>query len=315
MRNHALRKNLLLAVLLCCAETFGLETFGLETFGLPGVYAQTPDITGFVEWEKMELAASVALNLNSAGIRLPTGRSQAEEFIDAEYPRLIRASLLSIPVDSSRVLRDLIDRGEFSLQSVETIARSAARVPPALSADLSSMTASYTIDLSRLSAALVRHSSATELVRPLRPLPAASYTGIIILAADPLPIHGRNTSAPAQPCLFPKIWDTGMNLIYERSMMDADVAHNASMVRYVAPSGVFRPTPSGLSPELTALVGNNPLRVIARGVYGIRPTDPIIDREDALLILSSDDNIRLLREGRVAIMLDQSVLSNPIVRD
>jgi hypothetical protein len=63
---------------------------------------------------------------------------------------------------------------------------------------------------------------------------------------------------------------------------------------------------------LAALVGNNPLRVIARGVYGIRPTDPIIDREDALLILSSEENLLLLREGRVAIMLDQSVLSNQV---
>jgi hypothetical protein len=265
-----------------------------------------------VEWEKMEITASVALNLASAGIRLPTGRSQAEEFVGAEYPRLIRPSLLSIPVDSSSLLRDLIDRGEFSLRNVETIAGEARRVPPALSADLSSMTVSYTIDLSRLSAALVRHSRPAELARPLRPLPAASYTGIIILAAEPLPIRGRNSSVLAQPCLFPKIWDTNMSLIYERSMMDPGRAQHAAMIRYAAPSGVFRPTPSGLSPELAELVGDNPLRIIARGVYGIRPTDLIIDREDALLILSSEENIRLLREGRVAIVLDESVLRNPL---
>jgi hypothetical protein len=103
-----------------------------------------------------------------------------------------------------------------------------------------------------------------------------------------------------------------MSLIYERSMMDPDRARSAAMIRYASPSGVFHPTPSGLSPELAALVGGNPLRIIARGVYGIRPTDPIIDREDALLILSSEENIRLLREGRVAIVLDQSVLRNPL---
>jgi hypothetical protein len=260
----------------------------------------------------MELVASAALNLASADIRLPTGRAQAEELVDAEYPRLIRPSLLSIPVDSSISLRDLIDRGEFSLQSVGAIIQGARRVPPALSTDLSSLTASYTIDLTRLSAALVRHSRPTELVRPLRPLPAASYTGIIILAAEALPIQGRNIAALAQPCLFPKVWDSAMNLIYERSMMDADRARSSDMVRYVSSSSVFRPTPSGLSPELAELVGNNPLRIIARAVYGIRPTDPVIDREDALLILSSEENLRLLREGRVAIMLDKSVLSNQI---
>jgi hypothetical protein len=98
-------------------------------------------------------------------------------------------------------------------------------------------------------------------------------------------------------------------------MMNTDTAQNAGMVRYVSPSSVFRPTPSGLSPELTALVGNNPLRIIARGVYGIRPTDPIIDREDALIILSSDDNIRLLREGRVALVLNQGVLKSPLSQE
>jgi hypothetical protein len=260
----------------------------------------------------MEIAASVALNLASAGIRLPTGRAQAEELVDTEYPRLIRPSLLSIPVDSSSFLQDLIDRGEFSLQSTGAIAQGARRVPPALSADLSSLTASYTIDLTLLSAALVRHSRPVEPARPLRPLPTAAYTGIIILAAEALPIQGRNAAALAQPCLFPKVWDADMNLIYERNMMDTDIARRSAMIRYVSSSSVFRPTPSGLSPELAALVGNNPLRIIARGVYGIRPTDPIIDREDALLILSSEENLRLLREGRVAIMLDKSVLSNQI---
>ncbi|MDR3123419.1 MAG: polymerase [Treponema sp.] len=292
-----MRKRLVVVLTVCCAL---------------GVHGQTLDIAGAVEWETMEIAASVALNLASAGIRLPTGRAQAEELVDTEYPRLIRPSLLSIPVDSSSFLQDLIDRGEFSLQSTGAIAQGARRVPPALSADLSSLTASYTIDLTLLSAALVRHSRPVEPARPLRPLPTAAYTGIIILAAEALPIQGRNAAALAQPCLFPKVWDADMNLIYERNMMDTDIARRSAMIRYVSSSSVFRPTPSGLSPELAALVGNNPLRIIARGVYGIRPTDPIIDREDALLILSSEENLRLLREGRVAIMLDKSVLSNQI---
>jgi hypothetical protein len=106
-----------------------------------------------------------------------------------------------------------------------------------------------------------------------------------------------------------------MNLIYERGMMDTGRARSAAMVRYASPADVFRPTPSGLSPEVAALVGNNPLRIIAREVYGIRPTDPVIDREDALLILSSEDNLLLLREGRVALMVDPGVLKNSLVRE
>jgi hypothetical protein len=80
------------------------------------------------------------------------------------------------------------------------------------------------------------------------------------------------------------------------------------MVKYVSRPRVFRDTPSGIDPDVELLVGNNPLRIIARGVFGIRPTDPIIDRDDALLIISSENNRRLLREGKVVIVLDDSVL-------
>jgi hypothetical protein len=293
----------------------GLFFSGLCLLALTGAYGQTMNITGAIAWETMEISASMALNLSSAGIRLPTGRAQAEEMIATEYPRLVRPSILSIPVDSSSTIKDLIDRGEFTLRNVGSIALSARRVPPALSPDLASLTASYTIDLTSIAGALIRHSRPADIIRPLRPLPASSYTGIIILAAETLPVRGRNTGSLVLPCLFPKIWDTEMNLIYERNMMNTGTARMAGMVRYVTESSVFRPTPSGLSPELTELVGDNPLRIFARGVYGSRPTDPIIDREDALVILSSETNLQLLREGRVALMLNAGVLRSPLVQE
>jgi hypothetical protein len=260
----------------------------------------------------MDIHTSVALRLASVGIRLPTGRAQAEELISTEYPRLVRPALLAIPVDSSNTVEDLINSGEFSLRTVGSIALSAKRIPPALSTDLAFLTANYTIDLTRIGAALIQQSIPMEVTRPLRPIPAAAYTGIIIIANETLPVHGRNSGARVLPCLFPKVWDTEMNLIYDRHMLYNETAQTAGMVRYVSEESIFRPTPSGLSPELAALVGNNPLRIIARRVYGIRPTDPIIDRQDALIILSSDENIRLLREGRVALVLHRDVLRNPL---
>jgi hypothetical protein len=95
-----------------------------------------------------------------------------------------------------------------------------------------------------------------------------------------------------------------MNLIYERSMLEIG---NVNMVRYAPPQSIFQRNPSGLSAELQQVVGDRPLRIFARGVFGINPTDLIIDRSDALLIIS-EENRRLLSEGRVVIVLDESVL-------
>ncbi|MDR1300998.1 MAG: polymerase [Treponema sp.] len=263
-------------------------------------------ISGSIEWERMEIKAVVKVDLASAGIRLPTGRVQAEEILLHEYPYLVRPYLLSILVDSAHTLEDMLNRGEFSIRSTDTISASAQKLASAFTLDFAFISAQYILSLERLSKELTRHSRTTDSMRLLIPVPAVPYTGILIIADEELPVHGRHSTALIRPCLFPKIWDSDMNLIYEQSMVDLQQVQ--SIVRYVSSNQIFRPNPSGLEEDLNRLVGSNPLRIIAQGVFGIHPTDPIIDREDALQIISIEENRRLLREGRVAIVLNQQVL-------
>jgi hypothetical protein len=265
------------------------------------------EVSGAIEWEKMELSATVVLNLASANIRLPTGRIQAEEIIRQEYATLMRPLILSIPVDSSTLLADLIGRGEFPFFGPEAASTSARRNSAALSPDLSRLSATYTIDLSVISDQLIRHREPGEIRRILTPVPAASYSGVIIIASGELPIHGRNTAAYTEPCLFPRIWDTEMNLIFERNILD-NAAIRRTAIRYSGENGIFHATPSGLSPEVEAVVGQNPLRIIAQGLFGTNPTDPVIAAEDALIILSTENNRRLLRDGKIVIVLSDGVL-------
>ncbi|MDR3276943.1 MAG: polymerase [Treponema sp.] len=277
------------------------------------LYAQSYDISGSLNWDSMEIEIQVSLDLASAGIRLPTGRSRAEELLDMGYASMSQSSILSILIDSSATLGEKIGRGEISVQEAASLAASARKIPPTLSQDMSRISAAYTIDLSVLSSRLMKHSRPTEPLRPLSPVPGAAYTGIIIIANRELPIHGRAASTLVRPCLFPRIWDSDMTLIYEKTSLDPDIARSAGtmMVRYVPVTSILSSTPSGLEPGLAALVGNNPLRIMARGVFGVYTTDPVIDREDALLLLSIEETQRHLREGRVAIVLDDSVLRAP----
>jgi hypothetical protein len=103
-----------------------------------------------------------------------------------------------------------------------------------------------------------------------------------------------------------------MNLVFEKAMLDP--SGTGTMVRYVSEQAVFHPGPSGLSEEAAAAAGERPLRIIARGVFGIRPTDLIIDRADSLLVVSSEANRRLLSQGRVVIALNDRVLKSPLVQ-
>ena len=269
-------------------------------------FAQTKiGISGAVEWDTMQIRAQASLDLASAGIRIPSGRTQGESLLGSGYLNLIQPEILKLQVDSSSTIGDLVNRGEFSLLETEAFAQKAKSVPPALSADLGSMFTSYTMQLSSIISALIRHNSPSPIIRTLNPVSSAPYTGIIIIASEALPVHGKRISTLPIPCLFPKIWDSDMNLIFERNMLDTQ---NTTMVRYASLQSIFQNNPSGLTPELIAAVGERPLRIFARGVFGINPTDLIIDHSDSLLIISSESNRRLLTEGRVVIILDDSVL-------
>ena len=262
-------------------------------------------ISGSLEWDKMEINAIVSLDLASAKIKLPAGRTQGETIIASEYLKLIRPKILNIQVDSSSIIADKIEQGEWAIADVENLALKANAVPPVVSHDFSHLSASYSIGIDKISSALIRHEHIAEIPRTLFPVRSAAYTGIIIIAYEKQPIHGRNSSALLKPCLFPKIWDSEMNLIFERNMLNPKAGF---MAKYFPKESVFANRPSGLTPEITAIVGERPLRIFAQGVFGINPTDPIINREDAILIISTAENRSLLREGRLAIILDNSML-------
>lgn len=269
------------------------------------VFAQNADITGKFDWEKMEIQAIVSLNLASAGIKLPGGRTTGESIINSEYRRLMRPHILGIQADSSSTLGDLVRNGELSLADIDNFVLNARFTPHFLSPDLLTLQASCIIDLENISASLIRHSRPAEIRRTLSPVPAPDYTGIIIIASSPLPVHGMKSSASVVPCLFPKIWDTNMNLLYERNMLEKG---RKTIARYAPESDIFINNPSGLSPEIARLVGSNPLRIIARRLFGDTPTDLIIESEDALRIISTEQNRRLLSEGRVVIVIDDSAI-------
>jgi hypothetical protein len=294
-------------------------------FPFCGIFGQAETgISGSVEWDNLRINAVISLDLAKAGLKLPSGRTQGEALLNSGYSSVIQPCLLGLQVDSSSTIADLVNSRELTLTQTETIARGANMIAPALSPDMKNITTSVTISLSKMSAALLRpqtvNSQITEdsyrainsyrvspVPRTLIPVSTAQYTGIIIIALDELPIHGMKSTAMPVPCLFPKIWDSEMNLIYERNMLDPQ-SENAAMVRYSAAQNIFQNNPSGLSAELQKVVGDRPLRIFARGVFGIKPTDLIIERSDALIIISSEENRRLLSQGRVALILDESVL-------
>jgi len=276
-------------------------------FSVMGVFGQEKaGISGSVEWDTLRINAAVSLNMAQAGLKIPAGRNHGESLLTSTYFRLIEPCILGFQVDSSTTIEDLVNSGELTFSHIETIARKANSTSPALSPDMKNITRSVTIPISSISSMLLTHRRAAPVSKTLIPVSTAKYTGIVIIALDELPIHGMNSAAMPVPCLFPKIWDTEMNLIYDRYMLEPQF--EGVIVRYTTAQNIFQKNPSGLSEELQKIVGDRPLRIFAQGVFGVKPTDLIIERSDAMTIISSEENRRLLSQGKVVFVLDDSVL-------
>ena len=217
-----------------------------------------------------------------------------------EFPRLAQPHLFALPVDSSTTVESTMRSGILSIGAIAGVAIGAKRSAAWLSPDLKELTTGYRIRLLDLVSQLVRHRSAAEAPRTLEPRPTRPYSGILIYASEVLPLHGTRSATRAEPCFFPKVWDSEMNLIYEKNMIEPAIARSRGIVRYGSTMD---------EKGYEEFIGTDPLRILARGLFGIRPTDPIIDRDDALKIISSAENRALLREGRVVIVIQEKALN------
>jgi hypothetical protein len=276
-------------------------------------YTRGTEVTGILNWDKGILTASIELDMASAGLRLPGGRRRAEDILEEKYFNLLRPYLLSLQVNSSSTIYDLILRGELSVDEFNGLKSKIQKTPPSFNSGLTTMRGFYTINLDNICALLSGSQRTPNSVpRSFVQTAVRDYTGIIIIANTSLPMRGRNTSAILKPCFSPRIWDSEMTLIYDRNMTNLPSQRDFKpIVTYTDLNNITHNTPSGLGPDLIEIVGTNPMRIIARELFGINPTDPVIHRDDAMQILASENNRRLLRESRVVIVVDNSVLVLP----
>jgi hypothetical protein len=261
------------------------------------------EVSGTVDWEKMEITFEVSLDLAKSGYKLPAGRTASETELGLLYPVLARPALEALPVNSAATIGTYLEDGRLDPYFMTDIAALADAIPPFLSADFRSIRSIYRLNFSAITAHIPLAQSPVLAPPPLNPVNTGTYSGIIVIADGELPIHGKRSAALPLPSLAPKLWDSGMNLLFDRNKTQNDTSFS-----YMSTEDILASRPGGLSLEAEAVAGINPLRIIATEVFGERPTDLVIAAEDAAKILANEDNRRLLRDGKLIIILNKAVL-------
>jgi outer membrane protein tpn50 len=254
----------------------------------------------FIDWKTGVFSSSVALDMNAAGFPLPAGRTAGINRIRQQLPLLVKSPLLTVALDSSSLLGNAVTARTLALEDITDIIDSGTLSPGIYGREDETLKTEHRISLYRIAELMVVHKVPYTPTIPIEQVSSRPYTGIIIDARGSLPVHGEFTRENANACLFPKIWDSGMDLLYERNMAEPQVVRTKGLVSY------------GSVPDAAAYenrIGKDPLYIAAKEVFGVYRTDPVISRTDALKILSVPENRELLRLGKVVIVLNDNALA------
>lgn len=251
--------------------------------------------TAVQNWKTGRIDSKLELIMKNAGLKMPADRLEAFKLIEQYAPTLLKDIYLSVVVDSSHLLGNYLAEGYISLDDVLEIIVNSTKTKPSLSPSLDTAIVYDSSALLELSKLFIRHKTPYTPKTPPGQAIGKVYSGIIIDARGLLPVHGEFVSATLEPALFPKIWDTDMNLVFEKNMVLPETAHSQMIATF-----------DNRTDERShaSLVGTEPLRIVARGLFGVNRTDPIISREDAAKLLSNPANLELIRQGRVIILCD-----------
>jgi len=264
----------------------------------PAAAASSPSAFGcsaVVDWMAGTIRADVELDLGRAGVKLPSGRSQAERSLETAVPDLVRDAILAIDLDSYRSVADSLGDGTLDPAAFEAFLDAGRKTSSALSRDLGKLRSSYEWKLADLAALYVKHSVPVDMPLPAGYAPSRAYTGILVFLQGEYGIRGEHRAGSIRPCLFPKIFDESMRVIVDRNLLQPGAVREWGAVGYAS---------SLDDPVIDSRAGGSPLRIIPTEIFGTLRTDAVLSAEDALKILGTPENRELARQGKIVFVID-----------
>ena len=115
-----------------------------------------------IDWTKDTFSSAVSLDMERAGIKMPSGKNSAVNKIETEMPELIKDPLLSLYVNSYQQLGDLVFSNDITLEQLTDIIDAGERTPGIFANGGSELRTNHKIQLTAISDLMIRHHSPTK---------------------------------------------------------------------------------------------------------------------------------------------------------
>ncbi len=265
--------------------------------GAPGIYASdTIDFDSTIDWGKGILEIRAKTDLAGEDSFIPAARQKSERLTAEELPVQFREAIAGMIVDSTSKAGELTEKNPQLIPAINDLTYRHTRTFSHISPDLEHYSITYTYRFyPDIVDVFIFHNRPDNPPRVLAYEPTADFSGIVIYMKGELPVHGEQQTEKLTPCLFPKIFDENMKLIYEKGMVEPEMLRSWGMVVY---------TDNLEERPYEERIGLSPLRILGRKIFGEYYTDIVIEAEAAEKILYNPHNRRLLAEGRVMIICE-----------
>lgn len=246
-----------------------------------------------IDWKNQQLGITIKSTFPNMIKPLPRLKFSTEKRIEQDLNYILLNGIELLTIDSRTMGKDFIKMNPSAINSIFAMVPSLIKVNSVFAPDLKSLYITYTLSIYPDIASLFIPHSRTSIVTPkLNFIPSADFSGIVIYVDKQLPMYGKQSNGTFSPSLFPKIFDEELNLIIGPFMADPEIIKKTGTVGYQTLSD---------SLDLTR-IGQNPLKVKARGLFGINNTDLIISTREADKILSRQSNLDLITQGKILII-------------
>ncbi len=254
------------------------------------------EISSDTLWDRGEIIIELFFNISDA--LTPKTRFEIEQIAEENISRIFMDTIMDFPVDSFSTINDLIQDDYNLLLTLNGLSGAGRKGPAYYSSDFSRVIISYTYPLfgdNGIINPFINHNRAFPLNRVLGFVPTEEFTGIVIYAQGLYETIGPSEETSINPALFPKIYDEEMNIVLEKEMCNPETLEFWGMVAYSESLDLenyeFR-------------IGDNPIKIMAKMVYGTKNTDIVISSLNASQILTLDENRELLANGNILVIYE-----------
>lgn len=247
----------------------------------------------FIDWEKGIITLDITAASETAWTT-PSSRYDMDRLISKRAPVLTAEILSDVPLNSLDTIGSAILKNTSLYGDLQKLPDMVGKTFSTASEDRKSLTVQYNIPVYPDVASLfIDRMIADAIEVDLRYKATAEFTGIIIYAAEELPLRGTNRKTMLHPSIFPRIFDQNLNTVIDMTKVEPD---------YLKMWGTSGFSLNENKEYYGDRVGAFPLRTMATAIFGKNETDLIISESTVRKILSSEHNRQLLTEGRIMII-------------